>query len=921
MGYTYLGSGLELSDIETNFIKHIERLNINQLPEGLNNAERQRLISLLPKNIRFASNVLRHGITLTLDSNKNINIYLLDKSNPKNNVYEVTEELNVQGVSKTRLDVIILINGVPIANMELKRRGAAHGVDEAINQINRYTKAGVYKRGLLTFMQIFIVSNDSFTKYFSISPRSEQQELYTKSFYWTDFNNEQIHDISDFLDSFFSKDRIFKIINDYMIITPAEGTNDGIILRPYQMNASDSASEIMNTTEDNCLIWHATGSGKTLTSYILAKSLASSPKFKKVIMLLDRVDLADQTMKEYQQFDPTMVDKIHRGKSLHEQMVDPKQTFIMTTTQSFDRWIKIHPKTAAKFVKEKLAFVIDECHRTTFGKMFKNIRSIFKKSQFVGFTGTPRFAENADETGLLTKDIFGEAAHIYTIKNAINDGNVLPFSIHDININVKIKIDGEGKNGHYFNSPERIKVVAEHVANNFWKNAGQKQLHKKDFTGYTGMIAAQGKTATYTYWKLLTPMLIRQGRKTAMVFSVEDNDTDTGEGSQHDFYMENLKTHDKFFGTSFLKQWETDRSGAIKGHLVDVITRYKSKEIDMLFVSDMLLTGFDAPELGVIYLDKPLKHHTLLQAMSRVNRTNPKSGKQYGKVVTFSDRNMDQDIDDAITLFSNGTSTEGIVERKKYKEAYNDVTNSIAEFKTKIFKPEALMKIDNIEDALTAIQSFSKMNKMLKLIQTYDEWENKDWAKLEITEDEVDTYSGYFYELRKKFADRGDGEPVQGFEELEFEILSIKEYVIDVAYINQLLHNATYSPKREREKWLEKARKAIGNSDDPEVQKNVKALLNTIEAVRNGEINNTEELFEKLDENRNKLEQERIVKASSDFNIPEELLTKWVAVYNSTGHVPRDKVHAEISKQGLNFLETSKAVKIIISAIQNNFVA
>ncbi len=916
LGYSKLGSNMDINDLWDNFFIQTELLNIAQLPNGLNPNERNRLMESLPLTIRDSHNVLRNGLTLTLDNNKVINLYFFDKHDLTNNTFQVVEELTVQGVSKNRLDLVILINGIPVTNIELKRKGVASGVDEAINQINRYNKAAVYRQGLLKFLQIFVVSNNVFTKYFAVSPRAEQNESYSKSFFWTDEHNVRINDISTFIKAFFNKDQLTKTIRDYIIITPQEESNEALILRPYQIFAVEKSKEILLNSDKNCFIWHATGSGKTLTSYMLANSIAYSEKFGKVIMLLDRNDLADQTIEEYKKFNPGLVGNVHKGKDLHNQMTDPNQNFIMTTIQSFDKWQKKYGKTVSKLKLGTFCFVVDECHRTTFGSMFKDIRKTFNNSQFVGLTGTPRLAENPTDTDFLTKDLFGEPAHIYTIKNAIDDGNVLPFSMHEVEI--KSLQEPESKKRSYYSTPSRMLEVATHICTNLWKNTAQKNINKgQDLVpiGYTAMLACQGKSEAMQYWRMITPVLQKQGRTTAIVFSLEDNTEDKGSGSQHDWYLEILKHHDESFETSFTTLWGTDRSRAVKDHTRDVTNRVKNREIDLLIVSDMLLTGFDAQTLNTIYLDKNLEYHGLLQAMSRVNRTHSSSGKQYGNVIIFSDREMNDRVDDSITLFSNGGAVEGVVSRKSYKDIYNDTVEAIDTLKSRVDKPSDIATIDNAEDLIQAIRLFGNARRLIKNIQTYDEWENKDWNKLSITEDQMEEYYAHIYEQRKKFSvETGHDEAL--LEELDFEIHAIIEYVINVAYINQLLHNGIFAPKREREKWWNRARNAIDSSDDPEVIKNREALLKTVEAASSGSITNTTELFEKLDESRNEIQALRFEKYSQLFGIEPKHLKLWIAIYENTNHVPREMIQKALRDKGLSFLAMNAKVEEIIKIVR-----
>ena len=918
-GYTYLGSNLSLEDVEQLFFSEFERLNKTKLSNGqLTDAEKIRVRNALPLTARSAYSVLRHGITITLDSNKTVNLNFYDRHNVTNNTFHVTEELNVPGIHKGRLDLVLLMNGVPIVHMELKKPGTAHGVDEALDQINRYNNAGIFSHSLMRFIQVYCISNNITTKYFAASPQAEQTSLkkdhkpYRKAFYWTDEKNKKIHELSPFIEAFLNPQRLMDTLSYYIILTPAEGSNETFILRPYQLYAVENAMTRLLETNHNGFIWHATGSGKTLTSYMLATSLAQTPKFHKTIMLLDRNDLADQTITEYRSFNNNFVKDVTRGKSLHEQLTDPTEKFVLTTLQSFKNWLKKHRKTSTWLNKKPVCFVVDECHRTTFGGMFKDIRQTFNNAQFVGFTGTPRLAENPTDRDLLTKDIFGEPIHIYTTKNAIDDGNVLPFSVSE----VSVESNGTPENKSYYRDTNRMLLVSEHISNNLWKNTAQGVEIKPEghVEGYTAMLATQGKQEAYKYWQTLTPALATQNRTTAMVYSITDNTEDKGEGTEVEWYVDVLTSHDSTFGTDFVANWAEDREGTRKAHLRDVTKRVKNKEIDLLIVSDMLLTGFDAQTLNTIYLDKNLDYHNLLQAMSRTNRVHSSTGKQFGNVVIFSDRQMNDAIDDAILLFSNGENVEGVVDRKNFKTIYNETTAAINELVSTVPAPEQVSEIETPEKFLHVLQLYMKARNLTRAIQTYDEWEKNDWLKLGMTEDLMDEYFSHIYETRKKFT-VATGEGTDLIEEIDFHISSISVHTIDVAYINHLLRNATYAPKREKEKWVKKVRNAVETSTDPSVEQFKEVILSTAEAVQAGKITNDSQLNNHMETKKTAVLEERFLVTAEDYLIPVHMLKSWTEEYEKVGKVPTHTIRSTIQKQKLGLFITASKVDELATLI------
>lgn len=919
VGYQYSGDNWDEKTLQDNFINKILQLNKNKLPNGLTPAETNRLLSQLPSRFRNAYSTLRHGLTLALDNGEQITLNFLDRLNPTKNSFQVIEEAHIQGITKTRLDLIILINGIPVVNIELKRKSAVHGVDEALNQINRYAKNGDYMNNLYVFTQLFVVSNDIVTKYFPASPRSEAKEPYKKAFTWTDEHNHPIHELTKFVETFLTPEQLTRTLTRYMLLTPQNLSDDTYVLRPYQLYAVENSIHRLTNTNENGFIWHATGSGKTLTSYMLGTALAQKPKFKKVIMLLDRNDLADQTIAEYQTFDPDFVKTSVKGRTLHKHLTDPTVKFVMTTTQSFSKWVERYTKTSEKLSQQHICFVIDECHRTTFGEMFKTIRQTFPKAQFVGFTGTPRLAENPTITNLLTKDIFGQPIHIYTTKNAINDNNVLPFKINEIEVLSSTPVDR--KNKTYFNNPARLEQISSHIVENLWKNTSQETLIKNPNTvntGYTAMLATQGKETAYNYWKTLTPQLAKQNRTTALVYSVTDNTEDKGHGTELDWYYENLKNHDHTFGTNFSETWKTDRAGSRINHLRDVTKRVKNREIDLLIVSDMLLTGFDAQTLNTLYLDKNLDYHGLLQALSRTNRTHPQTDKKFGRIVIYSDRNMNDDIDNAILLFSNGENVHGVIDRKTFHQIYNETIEAINTLTTKTPNPEQVHQIDNGPEYLEILKTYSKVQTLIRDLQTYDEWEPKDWPKLGITPDELDTYKAHLYEAGKKFLENNDL-PVEISEEIVFTMGILTTHTIDVAYINDLLDQAVYAPPRKVAAYVKTVYNAVAQSTDPQVKANAEAILNTATAILNGEVKTHEQRKQRLDQELTEKENARIITYADDYNVPEEEFRNWVALHKINANPPASLIGTELRKQKLGFIQTNTKQKEIIKLITEKF--
>ena len=921
-GYAYLGSHLKVEDLDPIFRKEVERLNAAALPKGLNDAEFVRLLNNLNKDMATIYSLLRYGVELVLDDNRLVTIKLFDTTDYSNNAFQVVEELKVQGLRDRRLDVVILLNGLPILTSELKKVHGSRGVVEAIDDINVYSKEGVYRVGLLKFIQIYVASNNVSTKYFATSIASQFGEPYGRGFHWADEQNNRIKKLvtsdSDlsFTDTFLKPNMLCDLLWHYMLNIPAP-RNEIRILRPYQVHAVQAGTKRLLESNDNGFFWHATGSGKTLTSYMLTKAVSEAPKFGKTIMLLDRNDLADQTIEEYGSFGNKEV-TVAKGAALLDALTDDTKKTVITTIQSFSKMLDRRSSKLRKYSNLPVCFIIDECHRSTFGSMFGEIKEFYKKAQFIGFTGTPRLAENPTVHDRLTKDIFGEPIHIYTIKNAIDDGNVLSFELNEVNI-TSLSTNELVRGRNYYRNPARFQQIAEYVAENFWKHTAQKYEHKNpDYAGgYTGMFAAADIPSAYSYWQLLAPAFEKQNRKTAVVFSVQNKENDvTGDGTARDWFEKIVHNYDRTYGTNFetlLK--DGDFEDIRKSYLRDVTKRIKTKEIDLIIVSDMLLTGFDAPQLNTIYLDKNLEYHNLLQAKSRTNRLHPPTNKKVGNVIIFSDREMTQAVNDSIILYSNGDNVEGIIQRRSYQELYSLVIEQILTMKAAYPTPDSVDKVEEVEHLVDLARLYSSLSSNLQRLQTYDEWEKKDWRKLSTTEEEVQQYYAAIVDKKNDFGlNIMDPESNEEWAQLEFEITAISTITIDVAYINHLLRNGIYAPEKDKKKWFDQVKKAVQNSTDPEVKKSEEAILKVTESYR--DISSEEDLWNKLHNIKEEILRTKYVAYSTILGIDEPALKHLVHLYQKTDAYPENKIDDILNSKGLRIKEKRIIREQIEAAIQ-----
>ena len=887
---------------DTVFRSEMDRLNGLTLTDS----EFRRLLTVLNVSMAQAFDYLRSGVSLTLDDGETRTIKLYDSSSWDRNRYQVVEELTVQGVNERRLDTVLMVNGLPVMAGELKKTSSL-GLDKAMADINAYTKEGVYRDGLLRYVQIYFISDGATTKYFSTDLPAEAGNPYINSFYWSDAENVRIKRLMDrgqeegWTSSFFKPENIFDLIKYYTLKTA--GRNQRIlVLRPYQIHALESGIKRVDEWESG-YYWHATGSGKTLTSFMLARAIREQGVAHKVLMVLDRNDLADQTIEEYEKFGGD-ASQVSKGKDLVDRLLDPYDPFVMTTIQSLSRLLKNSSKKRkiADVLSKRTVIVVDECHRSTFGSMFQSIRKSFTDAIFLGFTGTPILAENKTADSRITSDLFGEPIHIYTTKEAIDDGNVLRF---DEKI---VRLDYPGDFADL--SPEELSsrqsTVMEWIAANFSKHTQQKNLNpaivggrervkNTDYDGgLTGLLTVPRIADAMSASDKLRPLFDAQGRTTAVVFSMvsDEKDFDGGTG-----YLPRIFAHyDGQFKTNFSQMLKDDPSDAVDKYSSDVAMRVKTGELDLVIVAQMFLTGFDAPNLGVIYIDKFLRSHSLMQAISRVNRVHPtKKHKYAGILVFFSDRGeVKTELDDTLRLFSNGRSTEGVVNRRSFLEVRDEICGKVTELKGLYATAGEIDRIQSVDELKEAAVLVSAIRAGAVRLSTYDEWEDSsdDWKHLGISEADLDEYYSEVKDAGRRIKVQLPKEEMEALEDFEIQISNSREFLIDVAYINELLKNAIFAPKSERRKWITKVRRDLAISEDPDVILNREALDDLVNEIdRDGSsINSNEELFQSFEAKKLELRRKRFQKALGTLEVSEDQLNWLLKLQRSRGAIPASEI-------------------------------
>ncbi|GAA7430177.1 type I restriction endonuclease subunit R [Helicobacter pylori] len=737
---------------------------------------------------------------LTLENGQIKNIKIIDKKNIHKNALQVIHQYKAKGGRyENRYDVSILVNGLPLVHVELKKRGVA--IREAFNQIKRYQRDSFStKDALFDFVQIFVISNGTSTKYYSNTTRIAQLEKNKKADtfeftnYWADSKNRNIEDLMDFARSFFAKHSLLNVLMRYCVFTSDEVL---LVMRPYQIVAAERILEKIKAAQNSKTygsqnggyIWHTTGSGKTLTSFksaILARELES---VSKVLFVVDRKDLDYQTMKEYDKFEKDCANSNTSTRILKEQLEDPSVKIIITTIQKLDKFVKSHLKGHAIF-NEEVVMIFDECHRSQLGSMHQAITKAFKKYHLFGFTGTPIFAENGDKNNPsgTTDQKFGKCLHQYTIIDAIRDKNVLPFRVEYHNT-IKAKEDikdhkiraVDEKNALLDN--RRIKEIAKCILERF----NQATKNKR----FNSILACSGIEALKKYYLAFKEE--KHDLKIATIFSYsaneefdiledENNESATGlDKSSRDFLEGAIADYNEMFGTSF------DTSDQkFQSYYKDLSQKVKDRKIDLLMVVNMFLTGFDAARLNTLWVDKNLKYHGLIQAFSRANRILD-SVKTHGNIVCF--RDLEQDLNDALMLFGN-KDAKSIALLRKYEDylkgyadnnkEYEGYERLIGRLLTEFPLKEPIISESQKKDF---IKLFGKILKLENILNSFENFKKDDYINPRDFQDYQSKYLDFYDEMRPE---KGrDKEEIN--DDLIFEIELIKQVEVNIDYILNLI--------------------------------------------------------------------------------------------------------------------------------------
>lgn len=867
LGYTYLDIHQE-KDLLDNLKLQLEKLNHTTFSQKEWEQLYNTKISNNNMGIKEKTRIIQqdHIFELVRDDGTLMNIYLIDKKNIHNNSMQVINQYEEEGGHHdTRYDVTILVNGLPLIHIELKRRGVP--IREAFNQIKRYQRDSFWAScGLYEFIQIFVISNGTNTKYFSNTTRESHISEMNKSggskkktsnsfeftSYWADAKNRIIPELEDFTKTFFCKHTILNILTRYCVYTSEELL---LVMRPYQIVA---AERILNriqiatnykkygTVEAGGYIWHTTGSGKTLTSFKTAQLATKLTDIDKVLFVVDRKDLDYQTIKEYDRFEKGAANGNRSTKILTEQIENENAKIIVTTIQKLDSFIsknKHHP-----IYSKKVVLIFDECHRSQFGKMHDNIIKAFKKYYIFGFTGTPIFPQNASgSAGQLktTEQAFGDRLHTYTIVNAINDGNVLPFRIDFINT-IKYK-DGKDKDVEAIDTktalqaPERITEVVRYILEHY----SQKTKRHLSYTlkgqrvkGFNSILAVDSVPMAMKYYNEFKKQIQKTGSdlKIATIFSFNPNEEDPDDiFSDEDFDTAGLdETSREFLDRAILEYGEMfhstyDSGKGFQNYYKDIAQKMKDRQLDLLIVVNMFLTGFDATTLNTLWVDKNLKMHGLIQAFSRTNRI-LNSVKTYGNIVCF--RNLEKATEEAISLFGD-ENAKGIIILKdfdSYMNGYEDENGNYhkgyVEFINELKRDFPLPLLFNSEsEKKEFIKLFGGILRLRNILSSFDRFENEDILADREQQDYQSHYIDLYHEYRPA---KQEGESIH--DDVTFEIEIVKSIQVNIDYILALI--AKYHQEHCQDKEIVET---INKSIDATIQLRSKKelILQFIDKVNN----------------------------------------------------------------------------------------
>ena len=909
---------LDEADLLVNLKKQLEKHNNKVFSEN----DFKQILNHLTKtnNIFEKALLLRDKFAFRNDANELVYIEFINMDFWCQNQYQVTHQITNEGTYKNRYDVTILINGLPLVQIELKKTGLE--LKEAYNQINRYQKHSFSANtGLFNFVQLFVISNGVNTKYYSNFGNKKPD--FKQTFYWTDENNKRISKLEDFANTFLEKCHLSKMITKYIVLHDSDKLL--MVLRPYQFYAVERIIDKVKNSTTNGYIWHTTGSGKTLTSFKASQILSQLPKVDKVVFCVDRQDLDYQTAKEFNAFKPDSIDMTNNTNTLVNQFNDPNNKLIVTTIQKLYNAItrEHHLKTMDSLKDKKIVFIFDECHRSQFGDTHKKITQYFTNYQMFGFTGTPIFEKNAlskSKANQTTASLFDEKLHQYVITDAIKDENVLRFSVEYVGkYTRKDGINGVSANEidieveaidtqELMESPQRLEKIANYVI--------QQYPIKTHNAAFTTMFCVSSVNILIKYYDLFKK-LKDEGKHNltiATIFSYGANDGMMEEESdfeETDYNIaaepneaynayhkrDKLESYIGDYNKTFSTSYSTD-SILFYNYYKDLANRVKNKQVDILLVVNMFLTGFDSKSLNTLFVDKNLKYHGLIQAYSRTNRILGDK-KSQGNIVVF--RNLKKATDEAIALFSDKEAKEIII-LKPYEKYVNDINEAYDKLIAIVPTFESVDDLYSEEDELEFIKAFREIIRLRNIITSFADF-NYDDIKLE--EQEFNEYKSKYLDLETK----AKKEKTSILNEVDFELELIHRDDITVTYILVLLAKLKGVTPEERERKQKEVLDLVAGEVKLRSKRELieKFIVENLPLIQE----------ENIEEDYNAFMEEQKAKAFTNFakeeNLNPERLKKLTEDYLFTQRTPKKEEVISVLEQQPSILQRATVGETVLN--------
>ena len=862
--------------LEANFRSQFERLNQSKFAKkSLTNSEWRLFYTRFKSATPFqCASILRQKQVLERDDSTKIHVLLFDTKDWRNNHWQVSNQITIVGARENRYDVTLLVNGLPLVQIELKRRGVH--IREALHQINRYRRESY--GNLFNFVQMFIISNGANTRYFANSNKSLEIP-FSNTFHWTDEHNNVVSDLLAFGDVFLLRSHVHMMLTEGMILrnrdSASSAEQDLRVLRPYQLFASRALVDHVRYRRGNGHVWHATGSGKTTTFFKTAQTIADEiEEVAKVIALVDRKDLNGQSIEEFNAFYPNFVSEEQDTQTLRNDLLDDTKRVTVAMIHKIANLVKVDDPVVRHLKNKRVVFLVDECHRSQFGDMQRSLQGYFKDFQLLGFTGTPRFEENQSQDHRTTADVFGKCVHTYLMKDAIRDKNVLPFRVDHMNM--------LHTNEHFTDglvsgvdiqeltlSPAWISAVVEHI--------GKTYAAKTNDGRYNAMLAVESVKHLGRYFDELRRQL--PDLKIAAVFTYEANEEVVSDGeSGKELLARAITDYNARYGTNFDLSTKAAYSA-------DLARRFKRRgvlpeeeQIDLLLVIDMYLTGADFPKMSTLYYDKSSRHHTLIQHLSRTNRVDG-DAKPYGEIVFF--RPLEERLIEALRLFSDTDDISTLLARP-YAEVLADLREAVDLLLT--LAPTAA-KVDMLEgesEQVEFVHAFQRVAQLQAEMRPNVDFDFDREFKGKVNEEELANYRSKYLDLHA--ASQRPENKVSILAELDFKLELIRTDIINVDYFKQLLSQVKAGP--DPDPLLKRIEKAVEQSDNEQLRLKREYILRFLNEVVPQLPEGTDVLaaFDQFE--HEELERE-IAEMAAATDISVEQLGGWISSYEYDYHFPK----------------------------------